>query len=375
MKLRSLTGLAAGLTALALAAPAAAAPVTVDLRIEGPTRTLYEGPVTTDVRTFRFTGDPAAHQCDGTTTGGPQPAPVPTRGAVLAAASEGTPFAIAGSWHPDFGASFSSIAGESVAFDPATSRYLVEYENGAPAMLGACADDARSGDDVLFAYGTGSEPLLELTGPATAQLGQRVTVRVADARSGAPVAGADVGGALTAADGTASVGPFANRGANDLKATKGGTIRSNRLQVHVSDGAAPGGSAPPPGSTTGPDREAPIARIAGLREQQRFSRRRAPRELRGRVEADPSGLRAVKLSLTRRVRGRCSLFSGRRERFLPRRCGKRYAFKIGDDPSWSYLLPKRLGRGRYVLDVIAVDRAGNRDVLARGRNRIVFHVR
>jgi hypothetical protein len=118
-----------------------------------------------------------------------------------------------------------------------------------------------------------------------------------------------------------------------------------------------------------------VGRIAGLTEQQRIARRRAPREVRGFVDADPSGLRAVKLRLTRQVGRRCWLYSGRRERFLRRACGKRYAFKIGEDAAWSYLLPERLGRGRYVLDVIATDRAGNRDTLARGRNRIVFHVR
>jgi hypothetical protein len=374
MKHRSLTGLAAGLVVLALAAPAGAAPVTVDLRIEGPTRTLFEGPVTTDVRPFRFTGS-AEHRCDGTTTGGAQPAPVPTRGAVLAEAAERTPFAIAGSWHPDFGASFTSIAGEPVAFDPATSRYLVEYENGAAAQVGACADDARTGDDVLFAYGTGSEPLLALSGPGTARPGERITVRVADA-TGAPVAGADVGGARTGADGSAAVGPFASGAAIDLKATKAGAIRSNRLQVRVGDGTSPAGPLGPQGLTVPAiDRTPPVARIAGIEEQQRFRRRRAPRELRGAVGDDPSGLRAVKLTLTRQVKRRCWLFSGRRERFLKRRCGKRYAFGIGADASWSYLLPKRLGRGRYVLDVIAVDRVGNRDELARGRNRIVFHVR
>jgi hypothetical protein len=34
-----------------------------------------------------------------------------------------------------------------------------------------------------------------------------------------------------------------------------------------------------------------------------------------------------------------------------------------------------LTSGRYVLDVIAIDGAGNRDELARGRSRIVFTVR
>ena len=50
-------------------------------------------------------------------------------------------------------------------------------------------------------------------------------------------------------------------------------------------------------------------------------------------------------------------------------------FAIGDRPDWSYLLPARLGQGRYVLDVIAIDKAGNRDRLARGRSRVVFFVR
>ena len=101
MKIRTPAGLAAGLVSAALlAAPAAAAPVTVDLRIEGPSRTLFEGPVTTDVRPFQFTGDPATHRCDGTTTGGTSPQPVPTRGAAVVASS----VAITGSWFDAFGA-------------------------------------------------------------------------------------------------------------------------------------------------------------------------------------------------------------------------------------------------------------------------------
>src|SRR5262245_41556126 len=91
-----LAGLA--LAVLALLAPAsvaAAAPVTVNLRIEGATSTLFEGPVTTDVRPFQFTAgaDTTAHQCDGTAVNrGPSATPVPTRGAAVTAASLQTPF-------------------------------------------------------------------------------------------------------------------------------------------------------------------------------------------------------------------------------------------------------------------------------------------
>ena len=93
------------------------------------------------------------------------------------------------------------------------------------------------------------------------------------------------------------------------------------------------------------------------------------------MASDPSGLLAVKLRLTRRVGKKCSYFSGSRETFRPMRCGRGSFFKIGDRADWSYLLPKRLGKGRYVFDAVAIDKAGNRDALARGRNRVVFLVR
>jgi hypothetical protein len=364
MKHRSHAGLAAGLVATALvAAPAPAAePVTVDLRIEGPTRTLFEGKVTTGVRPFRFTGDATAHRCDGTTTGGSSLKPVATRGAAIAAAAETAPFSIAGTWHPDFGASFTSIAGESVAFDAATGRFLGEYENGAFAQVGACADPIETGDEVLFAYGDGSETLLALTGPARARPARKVTVRVTDAASGAPVAGARVAGRTTGADGRVTVGPFGVRRAKYLKARKPGAIRSNRLRICITLRPCRRG-----------DRTAPLARIRGIPDGRRFAR--GPRLLRGTVAPDPAGLRAVRLSLTRRVGDRCWSYSGRRERFVRRRCGRRIAFTVGHEREWSYLLPARLPHGRYVLQAIAVDQAGNRDSVQRGRNRVRFRVR
>jgi hypothetical protein len=373
MKLRFAAGLAAA--ALLPAAPAAAAPVTVDLRIEGETRTLFEGQVTTDVRQFRFTAETDGHTCDGTSaTGGPNSMPVPTRGAAIAEAAERTPFAIEGTWHPQFGATFTRIAGEYVAYDDATSRYLAEFENGRIAQLGACADDIQPGDEVLFAYGTGSERVLALAGPATARPGEAITVRVSDAASGDAVAGADVGGRQTGPDGTAAVGPLTTRGAHDFKATTtSGTIRSNRLRVCVTDGAdgACGTTLAPPAADT----TAPVGTILGIRDGQRFSRRKAPRELRGTVSADPSGLWAVKIRLTRRLGRTCWYFSGSREQFLRRTCGKKHAFKVGDRTEWRYLLPSRLRRGRYVLDLYAVDNAFNRGTPVRGTSRVVFRVR
>jgi hypothetical protein len=154
-----------------------------------------------------------------------------------------------------------------------------------------------------------------------------------------------------------------------LKASKSGSARSAAEHVAV---AAPGQAPPPP---TAVDTSAPAGRIAGIRNGKRYTRKHAPRNLHGTVSADPSGLRAVKLSLTRSARGHCQLYSPTKERFRKSRCGRRVNFSIGDRQDWSYLLPRRLGKGRYVLDVIAVDKAGNRDRLARGRSRMVFFVR
>jgi len=112
------------------------------------------------------------------------------------------------------------------------------------------------------------------------------------------------------------------------------------------------------------------ATISGIRNGKHFSRKKAPRELHGAVSADPSGLWAVKIRLTRKLGKSCWYFSGSKQRFLKRTCGKQYAFKVGDQPTWSYLLPARLPRGRYVLDTYAIDNAFNHGSDKRVRFRV-----
>jgi hypothetical protein len=373
MQLRLTAGLAAAALAV-LAAPAAAAPITVQLRIEGPQQTLFEGPVTTDVRPFHFTGDATSHTCDGSPPAGTATSPQVTSGAALTAAEDTAGLVVHGTWSDAFGSpSFSDIGGESVGFDPTTNRFLVEYRNEAPASTGSCGQTLQAGDRVLFAYGTGTETLLALSGPATARPGAPVALRVSDAASGAPVAGAAVDGRLSAADGTVAVGPLA-RGPHALKATKAGAIRSNRVTVCVTDGAdgACGTHLP---VAAAPDRTPPAARVLGIRDRHVFRARRAPRTLRFAVPADPSGVRTVLLRLRRHLGHRCWYFSGRRARFVRSRCGRKVEFAVPAQPRVSYLLPRRLGRGFYVLGAVAVDGAGNREPLARGRNRVVFYVR
>ena len=118
-----------------------------------------------------------------------------------------------------------------------------------------------------------------------------------------------------------------------------------------------------------PDRTPPAASPLSIKDHAVLSK--GPRVLRGSF----SDARVVKLRLTKRVGKRCWYFSGRSERFKRIGCGKGAYFAIGDKASWSYLLPSRLGPGRYVLDAVAIDSSGNRTPLARGTTRVVFSVR
>ena len=81
-------------------------------------------------------------------------------------------------------------------------------------------------------------------------------------------------------------------------------------------------------------------------------------------------LRSVRLAVTRRRGERCWAFDGGRERFERHRCGGHRSFRIGDRAEWSYLLPKRLPKGRYTIRAIAIDNAGNDSV-----TRVVIRVR
>src|SRR4051794_19183670 len=142
MKIRTPAVVTAGLIALGGLAPAAHAAsshVPVDLRIEGPTRTLFEGRFSTKVRKFQFTDEDVRHTCDGTAAiGGTSPTPVPTRGAAITDASKRFGFSMTGTWNEAFGATFEEIALESVAFDPNTQQFLAEYKNAQFAQVGAC---------------------------------------------------------------------------------------------------------------------------------------------------------------------------------------------------------------------------------------------
>jgi len=376
--------------------PAFAAPADVTVRVEGAATTLVpRTSVRTDTTPVNKDGV-AGHSCSGTGAAG--------------ALEKATGGDWSGPWFDGLGYSVQTIKGETHAF-PAP-EYFSLWVNHASASEGVCGTttELQQGDHVLFFVDrctTGPAPdflctnppvlPLELSVPRNVTPGAAFTVSVVEyAANGtaSPAAGATVGGAdapaTTDAAGHATVtvgagGPF------DLRATK-----ANRAPSATESGCASTGSdalcgSPPPALADAPcptngrdgscgtvDTTSPRAAITAIREGQRFARGKAPRRLTAAIEPDPSGLKVVKLRLTRTVGPRCTYYSGRSERFRPAPCGVSRApwFAVGDRQQVDYLLPQRLARGRYVLDVNVVDTVGNRDdVRRRGGNRIVFHVR
>jgi hypothetical protein len=373
---------------------ALAVPANVTLRVEGTAQTLVaRTALHTDTRTVNKDGV-AGHDCTGTSAAG--------------ALEIGTGGDWSGSFFTGLGYAAERIGSESHVF-PDPSFYSL-WINNRSSTLGLCQAELQEGDDVLlfvdhcdpapapvFCANPPVQPL-GLTGPSTAFPGASFDVTVvAFAFDGtpAPEAGATVTGGVapvtTNAAGVAAV--TLPSGPATLRASSPNRARSAGLSVCATAGADGncGTNVPPKGlapcATNGSDGScgtrdatAPATRIEGIEDGQRYARGKGPRALRIVVDPDVSGLRTVKLRLTRNDRGRCTYYSGKSERFrTPReaKCGAAngFWFGIGDREQTTYLLPRALPRGHYVLDVNAIDKAFNRDdARRRGANRITFTV-
>lgn len=380
------------LLALAVPAFAAAAPANVTLRVEGSSQTLVpRTPLRTVDQAVNKDGV-AGHDCPGTSAAG--------------ALEVGTAGDWSGTFFSGLGYTVERVKGESHVF-PEPDFFELWINNRSQAV-GICSAELQEGDDVLIFparcdvgpppdFACQNPPVLPLglSVPATVAPGAPFNVSVVSFASDgtpSPVAGAAIEGAdapaTTDAAGVAVVS-LAAGGPRSLKATRTGNARSAAQAVCAttgSDGLC-GTSVPAAACETNGsdgrcgtrDRTAPLARIVGIAEQQRFARGKGPRTLSVQVTPDASGLLVVKLRLTRTLGPRCTYFSGKLERFRPTRgCGASngFWFAIGDREDASYLLPSALPRGHYVLDVNVVDKAFNRDdARRRGSNRVVFDVR
>jgi hypothetical protein len=387
MKHKILGLLVGGLTLFA-ASPALAADVSVE--IEG--QTVVQAPAT------------ATTPAHVTKAGG-----VDCAGATIAGALEA---ATGGDWA---GGQYTidTIKGESHPFGPGGSWSF--YLNGNFVNEAACTAAVKDGDELVFfwsgAYASAGygEPVL-LDGPATVVPGQAFPVAVRETSTYfgptgfdpgvttiTPSSGAIVSGgaadATTGADGKATV-TVAGGGPFTLVARKGNRApaRITGCATNGSDGfcGTKAGQVAPPSApatcvTNGrdgfcgtADKTVANAALTGIAEGEKYKKGSGPRQLAGKVADDASGLADVRLRLTRTDRGTCSTYDGRTERFKPiKKCGAARGtwFSVGAKQDFTYLLPSRLGRGRYVLDVLVVDKAGNKTTaLARGTSRVVFIV-
>jgi hypothetical protein len=386
---------------------AQALPITVNLRVEGSTATLYEGPISTEAILppgISTKSSGGSHPCDvkdnGENGGFGSAAASPT--AALYAATTSTGLAFDASWSEkplnDFFVSQvgSDINGGAPEFP--SWGYAVNYTT---AGVGGCQFQLAPGSEVLWAYNYFNLThllSLSMSGPAIANAGTPFTVRVADGQTGEAISGAAIGIVVGGTTTNIPASQRSNEGGNativlshtgmvTLKATRAGSVRSNGLTVCVHAGAdgSCGTTVAPAGSTTSsggsqvmhPTVVAEIAEIRGLKSGRVYTRARAPRVLSGRVLLSQGAtLSQVRIRLERRYRGKCFNFSGSSERFVrAARCAKASFFSVGGAESFSYLLPAALPRGRYVYDMEAIDAAGHITRLVDGVSHVVFRVK
>jgi hypothetical protein len=399
------------LALLGLVVAASAAPITVRMRIEGSSATLYEGPVTTSGQTIETPSSGGPHPCNFSSNGPPggfadegTPSGTPTTALHDAALAGG--FAFDAKWFGsgpgntgDPGDFFVTKLGTDENGGPPTFPSWGFAVNYTTAVVGGCQIALAPGSEVLWAYNYFNlTHLLDLSAPASAGSGAPFTVHVVDGRTGEPIAGAAIGesaagvtttlpgSSLTDASGNATISlPAA--GTVTLKATQPESVRSNGLVVCVhagNDGScgttvAGSGSAASPGAvnSTPPVATAVVARILGIVNGRDYSSGSAPRILRGSVKVAAGGsLRQVRIRLQRRVGRRCLNFSGARGRFVPsRKCSAATFFSVGSSESFSYLLPTRLPPGRYTYDIEALEVSGNVTRLVGGVSHVVFRVK
>lgn len=382
MKKISTGALAVLLALAALAAPADAANVTV--RVEGEAQTLV--PRSAVATTAEPVVKDGTNACTGTSA--------------LGALDR----AVGGDWGgywggAGFGYAVETIKGEThndpFPADPA--QYWSFWVNYRYQDQGLCGTELQEGDDVLMFVDCFSQtgacaaqvPLRIGGVPGTVAPGQPITVRLEEFTTAfdsqtlttttTPEPAEDVtvraGGqtVTTGADGTAQLA-FPSPGPVSIEASKPGRVRTAALTCVTSGSDGSCGTQLPPSAVLGTerpdDKTAPVASFSRIANGKVYSRRRAPRKLAGSVTPDPSGLLSVRLGILREAGGRCWTFDGAGERFERHRCGGRSSFRIGDRADWSYLLPERLGRGRYTIRAVAIDNAGNDSA-----TRVVIRVR
>jgi hypothetical protein len=281
----------ASLITIGAACEAQAAPTEVNVRIEGQSETLFEGPILTEGHDVEASSDTQERPCDGINPLDPQnktAGPTPTAASVDAMSLVGETFD--GQWYPGYRDYFITRWGPDREVEGMSWGILV---NNVFTNVGGCQYQLSTGDEVLWTYNAfGHRPFLSLfsadgisgTRPltASAELDKPFQVEVLDysddaedvppahpERTGSsPFEGAEVSPVATSAQGFERVETespssvttdaqgkasitFSEPGWHRIKATALGSgggesvIRSNRLDVCVpAEGESGCGAAP-----------------------------------------------------------------------------------------------------------------------------------
>jgi hypothetical protein len=189
MRIRSISAtLCVAISALlALTSTAEATPITVNVRVEGATETLFEGPVSVIPHGVKAASDTIQRSCNGINSLDPwntTPEPTPTSSAVDAMSLIGETFD--GQWYPGFNDYFIKRFGPDAEKGGKSWGIVV---NNVFTNVGGCQYQLDAGDEVLMAFNAFEfRPILALfpagysggSGPptATATLGQPFEVEV-----------------------------------------------------------------------------------------------------------------------------------------------------------------------------------------------------
>jgi Bacterial Ig-like domain (group 3) len=247
----------------ALAPAAIANPIVVNVRVEGRSQTLFEGPVATYGHPVTSASG-GTHQCDGTNNGA-NPSPGATNTTALAdgLSTVGT------SWDGSFDSAFDDYFITRIGPDAQTAtQFWGDLDNYEFAPVSGCQQEVSPGDNVLWAFDAfNAAHFLKLTASSTTVApGQAITVHVAAGESGVALSGAEVApvstdpvsdfetvetsdpsAVTTDGSGDATLS-WSTPGWKRVKAVLSNSTRSNRLDICVT----PCGTAPADTLVRGP---------------------------------------------------------------------------------------------------------------------------
>lgn len=227
MKIRFLAGTA--VVAVLATAPAAAqaAPTKVNVRVEGATKTLFEGNVVTDIRQVQADAS-GPHKCDGT-NGGASTTPGTTLTTAFSDAMRRASIPWTGTWN----ASFEDFLIDSVGGEASTSTQFWGIAlNFKDTEVGGCQQKVVEREQIMVAFDSFGKKKLWLVGPAGVRSNVPIRLRVVDGQTAKPVKGARVAGRTTDSDGFAHP-RISKRGLYRFKATAPDSVRSNQIKVRV----------------------------------------------------------------------------------------------------------------------------------------------